>query len=119
MFDWIAYIYLYPYQKLEESHRANVSRVESGGNEDQLIELKQRLMLLEEGYEAEITQVKQQYEEILAAPQNSGDEAVRQKYQKEIEHLRVRHVSCATVFTVKMFHKIYYCSACQFACSRF
>ena len=75
---------------MEASHRANVSRVESGDSDDQLTELKQRLLLLEEGYEEQITQLKQQYEETLLSQSDSCDEAVRQKYQKEIEHLRVR-----------------------------
>lgn len=57
-------------------------------SDDELTELKRRLCLLEEGYEAQITALKQQYEDALGSQPDMCEEKVRQRYQKEIEHLR-------------------------------
>ena len=51
-------------------------------SDDELTELKRRLCLLEEGYEAQIAQLKKQYA-------GTDDDHIRQQYQLEIEHLRV------------------------------
>ena len=78
-------------QRLEAAQRAIATKTDGGDSDDQLAELKQRLLLLEEGYEQQITKLKEQYEEALSChPGSSCDELVRQKYQQEIEQLRVR-----------------------------
>uniref|UniRef100_A0A6A7FU42 Protein outspread isoform X1 n=1 Tax=Hirondellea gigas TaxID=1518452 RepID=A0A6A7FU42_9CRUS len=75
-------------EKLEESQRANLSRFESSDSDEQLMELKQRLLLLEEGYESQISELKRHYEDALSSHPDSCDEVMRLKYQTEIEHLR-------------------------------
>ena len=76
-------------QRLEEAQRAVALR-DSVDSDEQLNELKHRLQLLEEGYEEQIARLKEQYQEALAAHPDNSEEATRQKYQEEIEHLRVR-----------------------------
>nr|XP_045626396.1 serine-rich adhesin for platelets-like isoform X4 [Procambarus clarkii] len=57
-------------------------------SDDELTELKRRLCLLEDGYEAQIIALKEQYEEALGSQPDMCEEKVRQRYQVEIEHLR-------------------------------
>ncbi|KAK8748703.1 hypothetical protein OTU49_015953 [Cherax quadricarinatus] len=57
-------------------------------SDDELTELKRRLCLLEDGYEAQINALKEQYEEALGSQPDMCEEKVRQRYQVEIEHLR-------------------------------
>ncbi|CAL4061322.1 unnamed protein product, partial [Meganyctiphanes norvegica] len=60
-------------------------------SDDELTELKRRLCLLEEGYEAQIDALKKQYEEALEAAGSHPDlcdENIRQRYQVEITQLR-------------------------------
>ncbi|XP_066967923.1 protein outspread isoform X29 [Macrobrachium rosenbergii] len=81
---------------LQAQHDEEVSRLREQArhepptrdSDDELTELKRRLCLLEEGYEAQITSLKQQYEDALGSQPDMCEEKVRQRYQKEIEHLR-------------------------------
>lgn len=84
---------------LKAQHQQELARVKmleeaSGGpastTDGELTELQRRLSLLEEGYEAQITALKHQYEEALGSQPDLCEEKVRQRYQLEIEHLRVR-----------------------------
>lgn len=81
---------------LQSQHKEEVSRLREEArhepptrDNDELTELKRRLCLLEEGYEAQISALKQQYEEALGNQPDMCEEKVRQRYQVEIEHLRV------------------------------
>ncbi|XP_064106211.1 uncharacterized protein LOC135215453 isoform X8 [Macrobrachium nipponense] len=81
---------------LQAQHDEEVSRLREQArhepptrdSDDELTELKRRLCLLEEGYETQITSLKQQYEDALGSQPDMCEEKVRQRYQKEIEHLR-------------------------------
>ncbi|XP_042229657.1 protein MLP1 homolog [Homarus americanus] len=81
---------------LQAQHDEEISRLRkevrheppTRDSDDELTELKRRLCLLEEGYEAQITALKQQYEEALGSQPDVCEEKVRQRYQVEIEHLR-------------------------------
>lgn len=98
----------YTFQALEKDHKIAMSALQSQHEEelsrlreqsrhepptrdsdDELTELKRRLCLLEEGYEAQISALKQQYEESIGSQPDMCEEKVRQRYQVEIEHLRV------------------------------
>lgn len=82
---------------LKSQHEEEISRLREEArhepptrdSDDELTELKRRLCLLEESYEAQITALKQQYEEALGSQPDVCEEKVRQRYQLEIEHLRV------------------------------
>ncbi|XP_071518224.1 uncharacterized protein osp isoform X3 [Panulirus ornatus] len=98
--------YLSTLKALEQDHKIALSALQSQHDEeisrlreevrhepptrdnDELTELKRRLCLLEEGYEAQISALKQQYEEALGNQPDMCEEKVRQRYQVEIEHLR-------------------------------
>lgn len=92
-------------QHQQELARVGVLEESSGGpvstTDGELTELQRRLSLLEEGYEAQITALKNQYEEALGSQPDLCEEKVRQRYQLEIEHLRVSvcFSSCYSVFT--------------------
>ena len=62
-------------------------------SDDELTELKRRLILLEEGYEAQIAALKKQYEKSKSDQAEYCDDSVRQKYQIEVEQLRVKIVA--------------------------
>ena len=95
-------------QELEDNHKASLLSLNSRHSEevdrlkdrvkhepptrdgdDELTELKRRLCLLEEGYEAQISTLKQQYEQCKSGQVEPCDENVRQRYQSEVEQLRV------------------------------
>lgn len=64
----------------------------------ELTDLKRRLSLLEEGYEAQISALKQQYQEALGSHPDLSEEKLRQRYQLEIEHLRVSETIVVIIF---------------------
>ena len=88
-------------QVLEETQRETIKSLSGSScdtskfdasirdTDDELTKLKRRLCLLEEGYEAQISVLKQQYEENLGSQSDVSEESARERYQLEIKHLRV------------------------------
>lgn len=84
-------------EALQSQHQAEIDRLRdqvrydppTRDSDDELTELKRRLCLLEEGYEAQIAALKKQYQEALGSQSDICEENIRQRYQFEIERLRV------------------------------
>ncbi|KAL7635481.1 UNVERIFIED_CONTAM: hypothetical protein RMT77_014550 [Armadillidium vulgare] len=83
-------------EALQKQHQDEIDRLRNQvkydpptrDSDDELTELKRRLCLLEEGYEAQIAALKKQYQEALGSQSDVCEENIRQRYQIEIEHLR-------------------------------